>query len=178
MIPKSPEHLDHESFVIREATSADVANLARLHVVTFIEAHGGPGPTFETRERQWREIFAKADGSGFCFVAERENGELAGFARGVPYTDELPGYDGELNKIYVLRQYHRRGLGRLLVGHVAERFLERGITSMLLFGDARSPSNGFYEHLEAERLLTERGEFHGGYGWRDLRKLAARCLTR
>ena len=44
---------------------------------------------------------------------------------------------------------------------------------MLLFGDAKSPSNGFYEHLGAERLLGDRGEFHGGYGWHDLDRLAA-----
>jgi hypothetical protein len=46
---------------------------------------------------------------------------------------------------------------------------------MLLFGDARNPSNGFYEHLGAVRLLSSEGEFHGGYGWPDLSKLIARC---
>jgi hypothetical protein len=45
----------------------------------------------------------------------------------------------------------------------------------LLFGDSANPSNGFYEALGAERLITEKGEFHGGYGWRDLRALAAQC---
>jgi hypothetical protein len=46
---------------------------------------------------------------------------------------------------------------------------------MLLFGDAANPSNGFYEALGAERLITQKGEFHGGYGWRDLGALAAKC---
>ena len=160
--------------VIREATAADLESLARLHVITFVETHGGPGPAFALRERQWREFFEARDPRKFCFVVESEAG-LLGFAKGVPYTDELPGYSGELNKIYVLRQHHRRGLGRLLLGHVSRRFLQDGVTSMLLFGDARSPSNGFYERLGAERLLTESGEFHGGYGWRDLSLLAARC---
>jgi len=48
---------------------------------------------------------------------------------------------------------------------------------MLLFGDARSPSNGFYEHFGAERLISPEGAFHGGYGWRDLRVLAQRCAA-
>jgi GNAT superfamily N-acetyltransferase len=87
----------------------------------------------------------------------------------------VPGYQGELNKICVLRRFHGHGLGRLLVCEVASRFLSLGITSMLLFGDARNPSNGFYEHLGAGRLLSPEGEFHGGYGWPDLRKLTARC---
>jgi len=42
---------------------------------------------------------------------------------------------------------------------------------MLLFGDARSPSNGFYERFGAERLVSAGGGFHGGYGWRDLQGL-------
>ena len=46
---------------------------------------------------------------------------------------------------------------------------------MLLFGDAASPSNGFYEALGAARLYNERGEFDGGYGWQDLRTLVTLC---
>ena len=87
----------------------------------------------------------------------------------------VPGYSGELNKLYLLREFHRRGLGRRLIGRVARRFLSEGIDSMLLFGDAQNSSNGFYERLGAERLITSKGEFHGGYGWRDLRALAERC---
>src|SRR5436190_3532833 len=133
-------------------------------------------PTYEIRERQWREAFERTDGSWFCFVIEGQNGALVGFAKGKPYDHhDLPDFSGELNKIYLLRQYHRQGLGRRLVGHVARRFLRQGIASMLLFGDARNPSNRFYEALGAERLLDAAGKFHGGYGWRDLRLLASVC---
>jgi ribosomal protein S18 acetylase RimI-like enzyme len=163
------------SFIIREANAADVPALADLHVRTFNETHG-PGPTYAVRERQWRDAFQGADGSWFCIVVEGENGELVGFARGVPYDHaDHADFAGELNKIYLLRSYHRRGLGRRLVGHVARRFLGLGITSMLLFGDENNPSNGFYEALGAERLFAANGEFHGGYGWRDSRRLASRC---
>jgi ribosomal protein S18 acetylase RimI-like enzyme len=163
------------SFLIREASAADVPALADLHVRTFNETHG-PGPTYETRERQWREWLQVPDVSRSCFVAEGSDGALVGFARGVPYDHPDHGdFAGELNKIYVLRAYHRRGLGRRLLGHVARHFLDQSISSMLLFGDARNPSNGFYEHLGAQKLFAANGEFHGGYGWRDLRKLAAIC---
>jgi hypothetical protein len=57
------------------------------------------------------------------------------------------------------------------------RFLSQGISSMLLFGDARNPSNLFYEALGAERLFAANGEFHGAYGWRDLRRLGSICPT-
>ncbi|MBW3623075.1 MAG: GNAT family N-acetyltransferase [Armatimonadetes bacterium] len=165
-------------FTSREATPADVPALARLHVETFIETHGGGEnpPTVEMRERQWREILGKEDESDFCFVIEGPDGELVGFARGVAGDPDDPSeYTGVLNKIYLLRAYHRRGLGRRLLGHVARRFLSLGIRSMRLFGDAENPSNGFYERLGAERTYSDAGEFHGGYGWRDLQRLAALC---
>jgi len=89
------------SFGIREAALADVPALARLHVATFKETHGGLRcPTYEIRELQWREAFINADANWFCFVIQRQNGELVGFAKGVPYTDgDLPDFSGELNKI-------------------------------------------------------------------------------
>ena len=166
------------SFLIRDASEDDVPALARLHVQTFNETHcsgHNSGPSFELRERQWREAFSANDGTWFCFVVENDEGELAGFAKGMPHDGSVPGFAGELNKIYVLRRLHRQGIGQLLLCNVARRFIERGITSMLLFGDAANPSNGFYEVFGAERLYSRSGEFHGGYGWRDLQRLAAKC---
>lgn len=166
------------SFQIRDATPDDVPALARLHVETFNETHRGGrsgGPTYELRERQWREAFTATDGSWFCFVVEDQAGELLAFAKGAPHDGGVPGFAGELNKIYALRRVHRHGLGRLLLCSVARRFLARGVTSMLLFGDAANPSNGFYEAFGAERFYAENGAFHGAYGWRDLRVLLEKC---
>ena len=166
------------SLAIRDATAPDIPALARLHVTTWNATHGKRpnGPTYELRERQWRETFDSEDTRWFCFVIERANGELVGFAKGVPYAhSDLPDFAGELNKIYLLREYQRQGLGRRLVGHVARRFLGQGIPSMVLFGEARNPSCLFWDALEGERLYAADGAFHGGYGWRDLRRLASIC---
>src|SRR5512142_607824 len=145
---------------IRDAQPDDIPALAALHVATFKEAHGRHGaPSFELREAQWRTAFER-ETNWFCYVAETPNGRLVGFAKGTLHDGGVPGFQGELNKIYVLREWHRHGIGRALVQHVAQRFLAQGITSMLLFGDARNPANGFYEHLGAERLFSAEGEFH------------------
>jgi GNAT superfamily N-acetyltransferase len=166
------------AFHIRDAQPEDVAGLARLHVQTFNETHrggGGGGPSYELREQQWSEALASRDNSWFCLVVEDETGQLVGFAKGTLHDGGVPGFVGELNKLYVLRRLHRQGIGRLLLGTVASRFIERGITSMLLFGEAINPSNGFYEAFGAERLYSPSGEFHGGYGWRELRPLVNQC---
>ncbi len=165
------------AFSLRDAREADIPALAVLHVQTFNETHCGgrpEGPSREFREQQWREAFERQDGSWFCCVIEDDRGELVGFAKGTPHDGSAPGFAGRLNKIYLLRRVQGQGLGRLLLSAVARRFIERGITSMLLFGDAASPSNGFYEAFGADRLYSETGEFHGGYGWRELSTLVAK----
>jgi ribosomal protein S18 acetylase RimI-like enzyme len=161
-------------FNLRDATPRDVAALAALHVETFRETHGG-GPPVSVREGQWQRILSGHEPTDFTFVVEHDASQLVGFARGTRHDGGVPGYHGELNKIYVLRRFHGHGLGRLLVCQVAGRFVSQGTRSMLLFGDARNPSNGFYEHLGAVRLFSPEGEFHGGYGWPDLGALIARC---
>ena len=165
------------TFHVREAIESDVPALARLHVKTFNETHRGGmpgGPSQELREGQWREAFENNDGSWFCYVVEDDQGNLVGFAKGTPHDGGVPCYQGELNKIYLLQRVQRQGLGRRLLCAVGQRFLDRGVTSMLLFGDAANPSNGFYEAHGGERLLTKDGEFHGGYGWKDLQHLVTR----
>jgi GNAT superfamily N-acetyltransferase len=162
----------NQHFRVRQALPADLPDLARLHVETFTETHrcGVPGgPSHALREQQWREEFERANDRRFCFVIEDERGELVGFAKGVPHAGGVPGYVGELNKIYLLKRVQGKGLGRQLLLAVANRFREQGVNSMVLFGDAQSPSNGFYEAHGAERIYSDRGEFHGGYGWKDLR---------
>lgn len=157
--------------VIRKAGAADTKALAALHVRTFNETHG-PGPDYQVREYQWREILKENAGEQFCFVAETTDGQLIGFARGIPYNHpDIPAFSGELNKLYLLREYQKQGIGRLLITRVAQEFLSRGINSMLLFGDAANPSNRAYESWGAEKLYAKNGEFHGGYGWHDLKSL-------
>lgn len=163
----------NEDIVLRDAHPADIPALAELHVRTFRETHGG-GPTAALREQQWRAKFATGQ-LVFCVVLENSFGELVGFASGELHNDEPREYDGELNKIYLLREWQRRGLGRRLLCAAAQRFVEKGVTSMLLFGDANGPSNGFYEAMRGQRLYAANGEFHGAYGWPDLALLNPVC---
>jgi len=88
---------------------------------------------------------------------------------------DLPDFAGELNKIYILREYQRLGLGKRLIGYVARKFLSKGITNMVLFGIAENPSGYFHEAVGGEKLYSKKGEFHGGYCWRDLKNLVSIC---
>jgi GNAT superfamily N-acetyltransferase len=165
---------DLSRVVIREAAAGDIPALAQLHVTTWNDTYaplGMRGPPVAIREQQWRQAFAKANGSWFCFVVENAKGQLVGFAKG--NRSDNPEYAGELNKIYLLREYQGLGIGKKLVGHVVRRFLDEGITSMWLFGDARNPSSNVWRALGAVKTDDDPG--NGNYGWRDLRRLAERC---
>ncbi len=167
-----------ESFIIREAVAIDIPALSALHVKTWAQTYWTVlrPPTYKIREWQWQEQFKKMDGSWFCFVIENSKGELIGFAKGKKYShNDLPEFSGELNKIYLLREYQRLGLGRRLMGNVARKFLSMGITNMVLFGVAENPSGLFHEAVGGEKLYNKRGEFHGGYCWKNLQQLASIC---
>jgi len=163
------------SFTIREAVEADIPALAALHVKTWTQTYWTVlhPPTFKIREWQWKDQFKKNDGSWFCFVIANNKNELVGFAKGIKYShSDLPEFSGELNKIYILREYQRLGLGKRLLGYVAQKFISMGISNMVLFGLAENPSGGFHEAMGGEKLYSKEGEFHGGYCWRELQQLA------
>jgi ribosomal protein S18 acetylase RimI-like enzyme len=171
---------DLASFTIREARVEDIPALAALHARTWSETYWNVKhpPTAELREHQWREQFQVTDGSWFCFVVENRRGELIGFAKGKRHAGRDEAGSGELNKIYLLREYQRLGLGRRMMGHVVRRFRDMGISSIMLFGVPENPSCHFHEALGGERLLNDKGGFDGGYIWHDLARLAALCPTK
>jgi GNAT superfamily N-acetyltransferase len=159
------------SFRIRDATIADIPALAQLHVTTWNATYAPllmKGPGCSVREHQWREKFGSAEPGWFCLVLERPDGRLVGFAQG--NRSDHPDFEGELNKIYLLRDYQRLGLGQRLLGHVARRFRSLGVNSMWLFGDGRNPSSRVWRALGAEKTDPNPGT--GNYGWRNLESLA------
>jgi L-amino acid N-acyltransferase YncA len=162
-------HQTIDSFAIRELVAEDLPALAALHVQTWNETYGGRGPSIQIREQQWREQFQSANRDWFVLVIEDNEKMLVGFAKGQPYSHaDLPEFNGELNKIYIRKDYQRLGLGRKLVERVAQKFLSKGITNMVLFGIPQNPSCVFHEAMGGERLHKKGEVFQGGYCWRDL----------
>jgi ribosomal protein S18 acetylase RimI-like enzyme len=163
-----------DAFVFRDATPDDIAALAELHAKTWAATYPGVQhpPTAALRASQWREAFLKSDGNWFAIVIERPDGQLIGFAKGIRHGNGV----GDLNKIYLLTEYQRLGLGRRLVGHVVRRFLAMGQSSMRLSADAANPSCHFYYALGARNPREADGHVHyGAFLWDDLQALSERC---
>jgi ribosomal protein S18 acetylase RimI-like enzyme len=167
MLRERGESLD--SITFRDAVAADIPALAELHVTTWNATyHTSRGPTIATRTWQWTKVFATEHRRDFVLVLEDRNGRLIGFTWGRPHEGE---FEGELSKIYLRWEYHGLGLGRRMMSETARRFVERGIHSFILFAELSNPTLGFYDRMGGERLLDDRGQFGGSYGWRDVRTL-------
>jgi ribosomal protein S18 acetylase RimI-like enzyme len=158
-----------DSIIVRDAVAADIPALAELHVTTWNATYRTTsGPTVDTRTAQWHQVFAKENRRDFILVLEDRNGRLIGFTWGEPHDGE---FSGELSKIYLRWEYHGLGLGRRMMAETARRFIDRGITSFILFAELTNPTLGFYDRMGGERLLNDRGQFDGAYAWRDASRL-------
>jgi ribosomal protein S18 acetylase RimI-like enzyme len=165
-----------DSLVIRDATEADIPALAEVHVHAWNAAYNATGPSVAVREQQWRQVFASPDGTRFVLLVQRSNGDLVGFAMGSAHEGR---YAAQLDKIHLIPEYQRVGIGSRLLRVVVRRFLEQGRSSMMLFAEADNPSCWFYEALGGHNLLNDDGSVnYGNYGWDDLEALAARLDAR
>lgn len=170
---------------IRAAALADAASIASVHFTSWRETYTWLLPpeviarnTLERREAFWHAILES--GSRDVFVADAGGGELVGFACGGAMPETMPGrapicgYDAYIDALYVLRAWHRRGLGRALLAALATRLRDSGFRSAALHVVAANDAVRFYEHLGARLIHAEplvKGNDDAGqlaYGWADI----------
>jgi ribosomal protein S18 acetylase RimI-like enzyme len=171
---------------IREARLGDEAAMARVSVDSYRAAHRDHIPekslmryTYEESERNWaralRELSEADERQEYIYVAENDAGNIIGVAMGGPEGSNHPLYTGEIYFLYLLPEYHRRGIGRQLTISVVERLVEHGMDSLLIrVLKANTPARRFYEALGGQLVLEEQIEDRGAlldqvaYGWRDV----------
>ena len=169
------------SVTIREATPADAAGVAWVHVESWRTTYPGIMPqehldalSVTEREQTWQDIFSRPDADQSpTFVAEA-SGEIVGFASGGKERGSDPLYLGEISGLYLLQSYQGRGSGRRLVQATARRLLELGYPTLLIWVNAHNaPARRFYESLGGVPARTGRRTIKGvtyddiGYGWNE-----------
>lgn len=179
-------HRDNPGITVRQATIADAAALARVHVDTWRSTYRGIVPddylaslSYERRTARWTEqIQATLAGKFEIIVAENDDRQIVGFVNGGPNRDDDPVYKGELYAIYILQAYQGRGIGKILVPPLAKSLLAMGFDNMLLWVfTENAPARRFYESIGGQFVRTHRFEISGvsieevAYGWPDIRSL-------
>ncbi|MDQ3710854.1 MAG: GNAT family N-acetyltransferase [Acidobacteriota bacterium] len=175
--------------LIREADKSNAVGIARAQVDAWQTAYKGIVPddylasyTYEKRAERWRQILASQENQEnyFPFVAEIKEKRIVGFASAGDVEESIEGFAGELIAIYLLENYQRRGIGKLLVKAIVERFLQQQTTSMLVWVLADNPFRAFYERLGGEVVSEKQIEIGGAsliavsYGWKNLDVLLER----
>jgi GNAT superfamily N-acetyltransferase len=164
---------------IREATVADCAAVAQVHVRSWKESFAGIVPqTF--LDKMSVEKRAKAFEEGFAapfykmYVAETARGGIVGFADFGAPRENIDAYEGELYAIYLLPEFQRKGVGERLFRRGVEFLKGRGRSSMYLLALEVSPYRAFYEKMGGRIVGKKQIEIEGAtydeliYGWETL----------
>jgi len=169
---------------IRPATLVDAAAIAKVHVDSWRTTYRGilpaeflAGLSYERREQIWRNSLGNSERE-FTYVAEAEPGQIVGFITGGPEREGDPTYAGELIAIYLLAEQQGKGIGRQLVGRLAQSLLARQLTTLLVWVLAANPARTFYQKLGGQYIKEKPITFGGAevieeaYGWLNLSPLA------
>ena len=138
-----------------------------------IDAHDRDAPFWIRRWRGYISVGSQAQqslGDGWAFIAEQE-GRPVGFA--AYHHTRRHQTDAELESVYVLKEWQRRGIGTHLLGAVAHRLNADGSRSMCV---------GFDSTLAYKEFYLKYGAIEIAPGapwaiWKDLGELSA-CLPR
>jgi GNAT superfamily N-acetyltransferase len=164
--------------MIRWAESHDAEEIAAVHVQCWHETYTGlvsdeellAMTNYESRLASWNSIVR--DETQITLLA-LDAEKVIGFVNGGKAQDKLDGYDGELYRIYLLKSYHGKGLGRQLMQVFAQELECRGFKAFYLWVLDTNPTRSFYEHLDGLALSAKNTEYSNvsAYGWPSLEVL-------
>jgi GNAT superfamily N-acetyltransferase len=143
---------------VRPATLADLAAVARVQAKTMVASSAYANAADE--EEEFRRLYPRVEGyftgqyspshalpERAMFVAEAE-GEVIGFIAGNRST--RLGCNGELQWMFVLPEWQRRGVGTLLLGELSQWFIANGTTRVIIDAPPANPCRAFYIKHGAE----------------------------
>ncbi|MHB8133665.1 MAG: GNAT family N-acetyltransferase [Anaerolineaceae bacterium] len=174
-------------FRIRNAVWSDCANLAKVQVDNYRLNYTGLLPqsyldqfSYEEQEQDWKD-WMTTHSEDILVVAEKNDGELVGYAQGKSGLTSIPPYDSELTALHVSPTWQMLGIGRQLMQAVASRFVQMGCLSMMLWVMDKNKARLFYERLGGQiigkQILRPGKEdiqfVEIAYGWPDINKLVA-----
>ena len=163
---------------LREATVADAAGIAFVHVESWRTTYPGIMPqehldalSVAERTEVWQGILQNSIGGSCTFVAQAENGGIVGFVHGGKERSGDPDYAAEIQTIYLLKSQQGTGLGRRLMVAAVRHLRENGFPTLMLWTHVRNPARGFYEALGGAAVRSTQRVIKGvtyddvGYGW-------------
>ncbi len=166
--------------IIREYKKEDLYSVAKVHVDTWNSAYQNILPkdylknrTYENQFKKWIDRLFNNATNEFMFIAENEEGQVVGFSTASLYDKDCA-FDSTLYTLYILQEYQRMGIGKLLVKAVALKLKQLGAKNMILSAFAENKACDFYEHIGGrlvdKKIINIAGIelFEASYAWNDI----------
>ena len=164
------------AIAIEPAQVVDAWDIAAVHVRSWHETYPGLIPPAVLARLSADRLAldrARVIDRGDPTLVVRIDDAVGGFASGGSARRQR-GFDGEIYELYLLREHHRRGIGRALFKAMVGRLGALGHASFMLWVLDGNPAAGFYARMGGRAFArkTERVGgaplVHVGYGWDDL----------
>lgn len=178
--------------VIREATKADIPDIAKIHVSGWQGAYGGivdqdyiDSKTIEERVQFWSDVFEENEHIPYVGLIDNK---IAGFVSFGPLrtppagTSKIrPLYSAEIYALYLYPEFFRKGLGTALIQKSVEQLMilkHRSLCLWVLKGNKRGCA--FYEAMGGQRVgkkMLQMGKTNVKevcYAWRDIGEILKR----
>lgn len=164
---------------IRDATVADAAAIAHIHVATWQSTYAGllpsqflAGLSVAERAAGWRTGLSRPDRRSTVIVAEdSETGAVVGFGGAGPCREEDGQYLGEIYTLYLLAEQHGNGIGKLLFNALKEDLRVQSRLPFMLWVLKDNPTCGFYDRMGGKPYAEKTIDVGGvsvvevAYGW-------------
>ncbi len=155
---------------MREADFSDAAGIAAVHVAGWRDAYREiiDADYLESlsdirHSAMWADVLDQEIREGATFVAENAKSGIIGFADCGPERGHDDATSGEITAIYVMPEFHRRGIGHALVGTCRAWLAEAGRTSVAIWVLAdNAAARQFYETLGGAESETRMIRVAGG----------------
>ncbi len=160
---------------IRQATPADAAEIASIHIHSWREAYRGLLPEtflaslplhFRARLRLWNTV---TQSSSITLVAEHPEYGIVGFINGEKGRDEAYQDQAEICAVYLLEAFHRQKIGYRLLKAIFEELSQRGFGTCYLWVLKGNPTIAFYERCGARYTGDLKDDAIGGMRVQELR---------
>jgi GNAT superfamily N-acetyltransferase len=179
------------ALIIRRAELNDARAIAEVQVDTWRTTYRGimsddflAALSYEQREAAWRRVLSDLDPIRLGYVATDHSETVIGFIHGGPEREGGSECGGEIYAIYVLEAFQRRAVGRRLTATLAQKLVDAGLLSLLVWVLEKNHFRAFYEALGGQLLGQKQITVEGGpsvevaYGWRNAQVLIENCSIR
>lgn len=166
---------------IREAVPDDAYHIAKVSVDSWRTTYSDILPkkflsnlSYEKRTESWKNNLARRN----VFVAVTDEQQIVGFSSGgKERTGHYVNFIGEVYSIYILKDFQRLGIGKLLFRQVVNELIKINVDSLLVWVLENNRSRLFYENLGGEQVDVKEIEIGEekykeiAYGWRNIKVL-------